>query len=458
MNFLTSDIGKVTLPSESLVQIQGANTLNVQCYEVRNSIIKWTPYLKSQVLSPDQYTFITAINSLSDEERDTLIDQNRLVFADVTLKLLQAELHEEALQYVLVLIYDTLQANKSVAEDFCELSEGNVTAVLEPFFNLMTQGDNFTAHMAAMIIAEITTWSRKLIDTEILQSFCAWIEELLVQEQSDEYLQARIRCLQILLHREEYRLAIYDKDGINIVLTLLQNTKDFQVHYQLIFCIWMFTFSTTLAEKDIMRSTVIPLLCNFIKDSSREKVVRITLAVFRNLIEKPENPAVTQVHVLQMKQSKMSKYLKLLEQNNYEDEDILEDIDFLNKNLDSDEVNMSSFAIYAQELCCGQLKPSTARKSSSFWTRNMARLNENNYCLVRHLVHIIKTSSDPEVISLACHDIGQYVENYPQGKRVLNELGVKEPIMRHLEHGDKRVRYEALRAIQKILLTNLNAN
>lgn len=37
---------------------------------------------------------------------------------------------------------------------------------------------------------------------------------------------------------------------------------------------------------------VIPILADILSDSVKEKVTRIVLAVFRNLIEKPEDPQV----------------------------------------------------------------------------------------------------------------------------------------------------------------------
>lgn len=64
-----------------------------------------------------------------------------------------------------------------------------------------------------------------------------------------------------------------------------------KVQYQLVFCLWVLTFNPLLAEK-MNKFNVIPILADILSDSVKEKVTRIVLAVFRNLIEKPEDKQV----------------------------------------------------------------------------------------------------------------------------------------------------------------------
>lgn len=64
-----------------------------------------------------------------------------------------------------------------------------------------------------------------------------------------------------------------------------------QVQYQLVFCLWVLTFNPLLAEK-MNKFNAIPILADILSDSVKEKVTRIVLAVFRNLIEKPEDQQV----------------------------------------------------------------------------------------------------------------------------------------------------------------------
>lgn len=53
------------------------------------------------------------------------------------------------------------------------------------------------------------------------------------------------------------------------------------------------------------RYSVIPTLADILSESVKEKVTRIVLAVFRNLIEKPEDPAIARENCIQMVQCKV---------------------------------------------------------------------------------------------------------------------------------------------------------
>ena len=59
-----------------------------------------------------------------------------------------------------------------------------------------------------------------------------------------------------------------------------------------------------------------------------------------------------------------------------------------------------------------------------------------------------------KILSIAVHDLGQYVRFYPRGKTLVESLGAKVAIVNMMEHPDPAVRYEALVATQKILTQN----
>lgn len=112
----------------------------------------------------------------------------------------------------------------------------------------------------------------------------------------------------MMLRIDEYRFAFVSVDGISTLLGVLTGRVNFQVQYQLTFCIWVLTFNPLLAEKmnkyvqSIFRGqraksycmkiqciilnfsfrfSVIPILADILSDSVKEKVTRIILAVFR---------------------------------------------------------------------------------------------------------------------------------------------------------------------------------
>ncbi|XP_035443683.1 V-type proton ATPase subunit H isoform X1 [Spodoptera frugiperda] len=270
---------------------------------------------------------------------------------------------------------------------------------------------------------------------------------------NNEYIQSVARCLQMMLRVDEYRFAFLSVDGISTLLSILASRVNFQVQYQLVFCLWVLTFNPLLAEK-MNKFNAIPILADILSDSVKEKVTRIVLAVFRNLIEKPEDHQVAKEHCIAMVQCKVLKQLMILQQKRSDDEDIMNDVDFLNERLQTSVQDLSSFDQYATEVKSGRLEWSPVHKSAKFWRENAARLNERGQELLRTLVHLLERSNDPVVLAVACYDIGEYVRHYPRGKHIIEQLGGKQRVMYLLSHEDPNVRYEALLAVQKLMVHN----
>ncbi|KAI1901401.1 hypothetical protein AGOR_G00034060 [Albula goreensis] len=155
-----------------------------------------------------------------------------------------------------------------------------------------------------------------------------------------------------------------------------------------------------------------------------------------------------------MIQCKVLKQLENLEQQKYDDEDISDDISFLLERLGESVQDLSSFDEYSSELKSGRLEWSPVHKSEKFWRENAVRLNEKNYELLKILTKLLEVSDDPQVIAVAAHDVGEYVRHYPRGKRVIEQLGGKQLVMNHMHHEDQQVRYNALLAVQKLMVHN----
>lgn len=62
-------------------------------------------------------------------------------------------------------------------------------------------------------------------------------------------MQSVARCLQMILRIDEYRIKFIDVEGLSTLLSVLSGRVNFQIQYQLIFCIWVLTFNSRLAER-----------------------------------------------------------------------------------------------------------------------------------------------------------------------------------------------------------------
>jgi V-type H+-transporting ATPase subunit H len=109
----------------------------------------------------------------------------------------------------------------------------------------------------------------------------------------------------------------------------------------------------------------------------------MVLLILKNLLEKPSDSEVVKGNCLCMLQSKVKKLVELMQQSQIEDQDISDDIDFLNKKLESLVMDVSTFDEYTLEITSNRLSWSPAHKSDKFWRENAQRLNENNFFLVK---------------------------------------------------------------------------
>ena len=77
---------------------------------------------------------------------------------------------------------------------------------------------------------------------------------------------------------------------------------------------------------------------------------------------------------------------------------------------------------YTSELSSGHLSWSPVHSSEAFWKENATKLNERDYEQLRALVTILKSSSDPTVLAVAAHDVGQYLKYYDSGKKYVSSV------------------------------------
>lgn len=440
------------LPDDKTDMIAATSVLQQQATEVRNQRPNWQTYLQSQMISKEDYDFITVFDTASTAKRAEMLNERRGHAAKTFLNLLEHISKDTTIQYILVLIDDILQEDRSRVDIFKEYSQTKREPVCSQFLNLLNGSDGFIINMTAKIIAKIACWSVDLLNTSDLNFYLTWLKDQLKVANND-YMQSVARCLQMMLRIDEYRTAFITVDGISTLLSVLSGRVNFQIQYQLIFCLWVLTFNPKLADR-MNKFSVIPILADILSDSVKEKVTRIILAVFRNLIEKPTEPALAKENCIAMVQSKVLKQLSILEQRKFDDEDIVEDVQFLNEKLQASVQDLSSFDEYKTEVKSGRLEWSPVHRSAQFWRENATRLHEKNYELLKSLIHLLETSRDPLVLSVASYDIGEYVRHCPRGKHVIEQLGGKQLVMQLLSHEDPNVRYEALLAVQKLMVHN----
>ncbi|XP_037132478.1 V-type proton ATPase subunit H isoform X1 [Syngnathus acus] len=448
------------------------NIIAAKAAEVRANLVNWQSYLQSQMISAEDCEFIKKFEVANSEEKQVILTNEGHQCAKTFLNLMAHISKEQTVQYILTLTDDTLQENHQRVSIFFDYAKKTKNTAWSYFLPMLNRQDLFTVHMAARIIAKLAAWGRDLMEGSDLNYYFNWIKSQLSSQnlhgtgpdtgsgagtispsESSQYVQCVAGCLQLMLRINEYRFAWVEADGVNCITAVLSNKCGFQLQYQMIFCVWLLAFSPQLCEQ-LRRYNVVPALSDILQESVKEKVTRIILAAFRNLLEKSSERETRQEYALAMIQCKVLKQLENLEQQKYDDEDITEDIKFLLERLGESVQDLSSFDEYSSELKSGRLEWSPVHKSEKFWRENAVRLNEKNYELLKILTRLLEVSDDPQVIAVAAHDVGEYVRHYPRGKRVIEQLGGKQLVMNHMHHEDQLVRYNALLAVQKLMVHN----
>lgn len=426
--------------------------LQQRAQDVRGQRVNWQSYLQSNMISDEEYRCITKLDVHDPRVREAFIKENPNLMAKTLLGLLNKINKEPTVQYLLTLLDDILQEDKNRVDMFKAYAAQRNESVWVHLLNLLNRPQGFIKNMTARVIAKMACWSRELMKGSDLQFYLTWLKDQL-RAPGNEYIQSVVRCLQMMLRIDEYRQAFVHLDGISTLVSVLSGRVNFQIQYQLSFCLWVLTFNPAIAEK-LNKFGVIPILADILTDAQKEKVSRIILAVFRNLIEKPEDRQVIKENCISMVQCKVMKQLEFIEQRKFDDEDIQADIEFLKEKMDSSLQDLSSYDEYVTEVRSGRLEWSPVHRSEKFWRENADKLNERNYEMLKMLIRLLEASKDPLVLSVACFDLGEYVRHYSRGKHVLEQLGGKTIVMSLLAHEDPNVRYEALLAVQKLMVHN----
>merc|ERR1719189_2990425 len=404
------------------------------------------------MIDKEDFDFMSRFDTQDLKTRDAVIKENPQQLSQKFFDLLNQISKDATIQYLLTLLDDVLQEDKSRVEIFKEYAAKRKESVWTQLLTLLNRPVGFIMNMTARVIAKMACWSRDLMQGADLQFYLTKLKDEL-NDVNNEYIQSVARCLQMMLRIDEYRIAFVALDGVSSIIKVLRGKVNFQIQDQLSFCLWVLTFNPRIAEK-LNAYGVIPVLSDILADAQKEKVSRIILAVFRNMIEKPEESQVIKENCISMVQCRVMKQLEFLEQRKFEDEDIQSDIEFLKQKMELALQDLSSYDEYVTEVRSGRLEWSPVHRSEKFWRENAHKLNDANYELLKILINLLQTSSEPLILSVACFDLGEYVRHYQRGKHVLEQLHGKTLVMSLLGHADHNVRYEALPAVQKLMVHN----
>jgi len=421
--------------------------------KVLENTIPWDGYNRANLILERELDLIKKYDKKPSDVKAALIAKDGEIYVELFLDLLVKINKEETLQYLLTTIDHLLKDQPESVRLFFKLSAKNNKYPFEPFISLLNRSnvDWYTKSRASYIVATLAS-SGHPISEDTVKFFCGWLRDQL-REPDDKHVCNSLSALQKLLLQDNFREPFAKEDGLNLLGTLLlskmQHAKTIQVCYQVVFNLWLLSYNRAIAEQ-VNSTNIISSLVEALKVVSNDKVIRMAVATIRNLLTISTNNE-------QMIDADIMKPLDHLSNKNWADQDVVEDIEVVLAALEKNLIYLSSFDMYKKEVLSGKLVWSPVHRSEKFWRENIHRLEEDNHKLLLVLKGLLSGGADPSttsVQSIACFDVGEFARFHPRGKIIVQQLGIKLPLMKLMEDPDENVRKHALLAVQKLMVTN----
>lgn len=421
--------------------------------------IDWATYRQSHFLDEAGLELITTFVQCTDDTAiKTIVAGKGQELFDVLIGLLSKVSKLETLQYLLTVLMRVIEIDPDSILLFHNGAKASGVPSWQAFLRILsTKDDPYVVHQAARVIIAIITDGVEPLPQREQQVFFMWICNETKSKEKDASLLA-LKALCRFLRCHAYRRSFYEHaEGIATLKYIfrLDPSSNIQAQYFAAYCAWVISFDPHVAnalENDGSHLTSDAAF--LLKSSKKEKVVRMCLAFFKNLVTIPADPAIQKQNATALITLKVLPTVESIVTQGTPDEDATADAELLKQKLTQYYDEMSTFDEYSNEVTCGRLEWSPVHRSEKFWAEHAFSLNDDKHKLLKILIQLLEMSKDPQILAVAAHDIGQYVRFYPRGKVTLEKLKGKTAIMKLMTHTDQTVRYEALLAVQKMMTQN----
>lgn len=406
----------------------------------------WEGYQRAGLVTSEELILIKRVDRQPKAKIESVLLSEGSTYTLLYLSLLKKLQRVDTMQCLLVLIADALADHEERIKLFIRASETDPDLPFLPLLRILDTQDEFVQLKAAQILTILLSAQATPLRSHQIFPLLTTLSSS-VQGQSSNKRDVAVQCLESLLSRPEIRQAVWEIPGvISGFVDILKQNPGPQMSYQVAFCLWLLSFEQNISEQINKQYDIIPKLIEVAQGAVKEKVIRVIVATFRNLVVKAPAANLPAMLVCQL-----LPFIKNLATRKWSDEDILEDVRFLKDELNTRFQSLTTYDEYISELSSGHLSWTPVHESEDFWKENATRLNDKNFEQLKILVNLLKESSDVTVLAVAAHDIGQYVKHYERGKIPITDLGGKARVMELMSHPNSDVRYRALLSVQQLV-------
>ncbi|XP_060974737.1 V-type proton ATPase subunit H-like [Cannabis sativa] len=197
-----------------------------------------------------------------------------------------------------------------------------------------------------------------------------------------------ISCLTTLLKEPVVKAFFVHSNGVRLLVPFINPPfiqPSIQLVYETCFCVWLLSYYEP-AIQHLATSKALPRLMDVAKNSTAEKVVRIVIMTFQNMLPK----GIFDSQMIELDLSELVQSLKL---QTWSDEDLLDALNQIDENLNKIKA-LKSFDIYKKEVLIGRLD---------------------------------------------CFDLSQFIKHHIDGRFIVTKLNAKERVMKLLDHKNDEV-------------------
>ncbi|KTW31883.1 H(+)-transporting V1 sector ATPase subunit H [Pneumocystis jirovecii RU7] len=427
---------------------------NVFLEELLSSIrlrpIPWIGHLRAGLVTDEEVKMIKALDWHSRKRRSLVLMKESKEYAELFLTLFQRFQRIDLLQYLLTLCSDLLDDVPKFSNVLL-LYKNKENFPFSPLMRLLKHDDQIISLLSGKIMSSLVS-AAPIIPTTTLSWFFEWISSL-CQSPDHNIQDLAVQALTGTLKNSFNRLRFWKESTYmqNLICILKNNQDNLQLQYHTLLVIWLITFEWKIAKEINRRHSIILILVNLLKNVIKEKITRVIYAIFRNLINLAHSENLSTMLAV-----KLLSLTETISDKKWLDKEAIEDIEFVKTSLKADLEGLATFDEYVLEIESGHLSWTPSHSSEKFWKENAFKLMNNDCLLLKKLVRLLLASKDPLVLAVAIHDIGKFIQQYPNGKLYAQKLGAKQKIMELMTHSDSDVKYEALTTVRQFMLQPWN--
>ncbi|EEB09731.1 V-type ATPase V1 subunit H [Schizosaccharomyces japonicus yFS275] len=408
----------------------------------RTRAIPWRAYERSHVIDEKLCEKVLKLDGLNLDARVQVVLENGDAYTQVFLKMLQIEGHDDIFAFACINISDILLVSRDWANIFV------------PLFFEMLGSKSWIESLASdekLLFVKLFALACVYQPCTAAKEFTFVLEYLgsLLSDSADTQLKLfAAQCVVAILYLKPHRRAFWTEKSCSMRLVEMLRTVsgDPQLLYYGLLNLWLLSFEPEIAKEMNKRFSCISLLAEIARADQKEKIYRIVLAIFVNLLKyaREENASTVLLE-------RVDSLVKTLQHRKWSDEDLVASLTYLDETLAECSRQLSNFDIYKTEVESGHLHWSPSHRSEEFWARNVKKLNDDDSAVLKQLINILQNPQDVKSLAVACHDIGCYLQHYPEGRSFVIKYGAKPIIMQLMNHSNSEVRFEALSTVQRLM-------